>query len=77
LGGLIAAIAGRQATANTPAAPPTHSAARRPPMIPDFVIRTDSFLELFLARILRLWPVAALHHRLLTSAIRSNTCAAA
>ena len=43
LGGSIAAIAGRHATANAAAAPPTHSAAKMPPMSADFVIRPDSF----------------------------------
>src|SRR5436309_6207609 len=39
LGGSIAAIAGRHAMANAAAAPPTHSAAKMPPMIADLVIR--------------------------------------
>src|SRR5207253_11502555 len=37
-GGSIAAIAGRHAIANAAAAPPTHKAAKMPPMIADLVL---------------------------------------
>ena len=43
LGGSIAAIAGRHATANAAAAAPTPNATKIPPMSADFVIRPDSF----------------------------------
>src|SRR6266853_1204138 len=44
-GGSIAAIAGRHAIAKAATAPPMTSAARTLPIIRDFVMRPDSFLD--------------------------------